>query len=145
MTDAALAEWIRAHNVCFEVSPHFEVYHHTKRQSACDLTLYALHPDHSVADPGGPENAEIWERLREIALRVLPADAHYDIDAFDAAYHLRPETLFAPEVELNLEIWPDEGGFAPVDEEVKHQVRAMEEALLRLGAQRKLWHEGRRR
>lgn len=145
MTDAALAEWVRAHNVCFEVSPHFEVYHHTKRQSACDLTLYALHPDHSVADPGGPENAEIWEHLRDIALRVLPKDTHYDIDPFDAAYHLRPETLFAPEVEFTLEIWPDEGGFAAVDDQVRQQVHRMEDALLGLGAQRKVWHEGRPR
>jgi hypothetical protein len=144
-TDAELSRWIRAHNVCFEVSPHFEILHHTKRQSACDLTLYALHPDRSVADPGGPENAKIWERLEEIALRVLPREAHYDIDPFDAAYHLRPETRFEPEVDLTVRIWPDQGGFAPVDEEVRHQVHAMEEALLRLGAQSKLWHQGRRR
>ncbi len=143
MTDNDLSRWIREHNVCFEVSPHFEIQHHAKRQSACDLTLYASHPDPSLTDPGGPENAAIWEALKQVALRVLPANAHYDIDPFDAAYHLRPETRFAPEVDLTVEIWPEGGGGAPVDEEVKRQVHSMEAALLTLGAQRKLWHEAR--
>lgn len=143
MTDSELSRWIHDHNVCFEASPHFEVLRHTKRQSACDLTLYARHPEQRVADPGGPVDAEIWERLRELALRVLPKDAHFDIDPLDAAYHLRPETSFEPEVDLTVEIWPHQGGFAPVDEEVVQQVHSMEAALLALGAQRKLWHEVR--
>jgi len=141
MNDAELSQWIRAHNVCYEVSPHFEVVQHTKRQAAYDLTLYAPHPDRSVADPGGSVNAEIWEQLREIALRVLPPDAHYDIDPFDAAYHLRAETRYQPEVDLNVEVWPHDG-LAPIDDQLRHQVRGMEEALLKLGAQPKVWHQG---
>lgn len=141
MNDAELSLWIRAHNVCYEVSPHFEVYHHAKRQAAYDLTLYAPQPDRSLADPGGSVNAEIWEQLREIALRVLPQDAHYDVDPFDAAYHLRPETRYEPEVDLNVEVWPHDG-FAPIDDRLRHQVRVMEEALLKLGVRPKVWHQG---
>jgi hypothetical protein len=140
MNDAELSQWIRAHNICYEVSPHFEVYQHAKRQAAYDLTLYAPRPEGTLADPASPANAETWEQLREIALRVLPQDAHYDIDPFDAAYHLRPETRYEPEVDLNVEVWPPEG-FAPVDEELRQQGRVIEEALLKLGAQPKVWHQ----
>ncbi len=139
LSDKELTAWIRDHSVCFEVSPHYEVYRHARRQVALDLTLFAQLPEHTVADAGDAESSETWGRLRDIALRVLPPDAHRDVEPFDAAYHLRPETLFEPEVEFNVEIWPDAAG--AVDDEVKGQVHAMEEALLRLGAQRKVWHQ----
>ncbi len=127
-----LADWVRAHHVCWDVAP-------SRRPGegghpGFELTLLALCGSRRGIDPARPECHATYERLAAIAARALPAAVPHHVEPYDAAVHLRPESAFAPEVELIVEAFPD-----PADAQ---GVRAsMEEALRRLGVKAKTWSE----
>jgi hypothetical protein len=139
--EAALRDWIREHKVTWETHPHYEMHAGGRVLVGMDLTLLARHPDPLHADPGCPECDAIHRALREIALAVVPQDEarfHVDIEPYRPALHMRPQTAWAPEIELDLEIYGSRT-FAPMDQDEEHYVREVEHGLLRLGAQARNW------
>jgi hypothetical protein len=135
-------EWIRANEVCWEITPHYEVHEHAPRQAGFDLRLFARRPAACTSDPGCPACAETHEQLRQIALAVLPDGVRYAIEPFDAAFHLRPENRWQPELDLVVEVLA--GGTSQTgDHSDRDHTRAVAEALSRRGARARVWHEAR--
>ncbi len=132
-----LRTWIREHRVCWELSPRFELHLHERVQVGFDLTLLARHPQGLGDGPGCRTCRRHYETLREIALAVVPKDegpTRCELTPFDASVHLRPETRWTPEIELNMAILHRAGTFNGVDEDERRCAAAMEERLRRLGA-----------
>ncbi len=140
--EEALRDWIRANEVCWEIAPHYEVHQRTRLPVGFDLTLFAKRPPACTSDPGCAACAEAHEALRAIALAVLPPDVHYAIEPFDAAFHLRPENRWEPELDLVVEVL-HEGTFETTDAGERDGTRAMTDALAQLGAQPRVWRKAR--
>jgi hypothetical protein len=137
-----LRAWIREHRVCWELAPRFEVHDHRRIQVGFDLTLLARHPASLRDEPGCEECYRHYETLREIAQIVLPKGIHptrCEFTPFDAAYHLRPETQWAPEIELTVEITHRDATFGDVDDDERRCAAEIEEGLRRLGARPRVW------
>ncbi len=134
--------WIREHRVCWELSPRVEFDQHRCVQVGFDLTLLARHPEALGDGPGCETCRRHYETLREIALAVVPKDegpTRCELTPFDASVHLRPETRWTPEIELNMAILHRDGTFNGVDEDERRCAAAMEERLRRLGARPRAW------
>lgn len=137
-----LRAWIREHRVCWELSPRVEFHQHQRVQVGFDLTLLARHPEALGDGPGCEVCRRHYETLREIALSVVPKAAgptSCEVDPFDASVHLRPETRWTPEIELNMAILHRDGTFSGVDEDERRCAAAIEEELRRLGARPRIW------
>ena len=138
--DETAQEWIRANEVCWEITPHYEIHEHTQRQAGFDLRLFARRPAACTSDPGCPACAQAHEQLRQIAFSVLPEGARYSLEPFDAAFHLRPENRWEPELDVVAEVLPR---LETADSGERDRMRAVGEALSRLGAQAPVWREPR--
>lgn len=139
--EPALREWIRAHQVTWELRSHFEFTGHQKVHAGFDLALFARHPQPLRDDPGCPECIRIHRALREVVAMALPASRSsggVSISPFVAVLAMRPESNWAPEVELDVEVFQP-GGVEPSDADEAECVHAMEDELRRLGAQPKSW------
>lgn len=136
--DGALRRWIRKHEVCFEVLPHYEVHERARLQVGFDLVLYGRRSRQCSSDPGCPECFKVYEGLKEVARRAMPPDVQHEIGPFDASFHLRPETRFEPEVMLVVEILHG-ATFEAADEAERQQAKDVSEALALLGAQHRVW------
>ena len=131
-----LRAWIREHRVCCELTPRVEVHQHERVRVGFDLTLLARHPEGLGDGPGCEICRQHYETLREIALAAVPKDAgpiRCQVDPFDASVHLRPETSWTPEIELNMAILHRDGTFDGVDDDERRCAAAIEEELRRLG------------
>ena len=140
--EETLREWVRANEVCWEIAPHYEVHEHVRLPVGFDLTLFARRPAACTSDPGCAACAEAHEVLREIALAVLPRDVHCEIEPFDAAFHLRPENRWEPELDLVVEVL-HEGTFETADAGERDRAKAVTDALVQLGAQPRVWRRAR--
>jgi hypothetical protein len=121
--------FVRSHEVCWEIAPHFELRDGRFRHVGFDLTLYAKVPG---TDPGSAAALEVHESLRHIASSVLPPGASWAVEPYDACLHLRPETEWAPEVQLRVRESEGET-FDPVGPGEAGRARAVGAALTRLG------------
>ncbi len=124
--------FVRRHEACWEIAPHFELLDGRFRHVGFDLVLHARI---AGTDPGAAGVAEVHETLRDIVLPLLPPDAHWQVEPFDASVHLRPETDWAPEVELRVGIRYGDGTFDLASPFEVKRVRAIGSALARLGLQ----------
>ncbi len=140
--DETVREWIRANQVCWEITPRYEVYEHAPRQAGFDLRLFARRPAACTSDPGCAACLAAHEQLRQIAQMVLPDGARYSIESFDAAFHLRPENRWQPELDLVVEVLPG-GTSENTEHSERERTRAVAEALSQRGARARVWHEGR--
>jgi hypothetical protein len=125
-----LEDWIRTCHVCWDIEPlrpRMDGGH-----PGFELSLLAR--CEGALDPAGKSCQEAYERLVEIVRRVLPPEAPCHLEAFDTAVHLRPESAFAPEVELVVEVFPE----AAAALHVQPSVRA---ALGRLGVRAHAWSD----
>jgi len=133
---AHLRDWVRQHEMSWEIGPHLELVHHQKLQIGWELRLHAQVPE--GIDPGTPRTDLVHERLREIVAHVLPEGLRYDVEPFDSAFHLRPENDFEPEVELLVMIFRSQPT-EDVREEEKAPLQEMGRRLAALGARDKVW------
>jgi hypothetical protein len=133
--ERALRAWVREHEVCGEVSPHFEVHEGRKLHVGYRLTLWARGCPRCGMDPGCECVPALHEGLERIAAQVLPAEAQARIEPFEVAFHLRPETSWAPEVELDAEVLRGET-FEPPDEVERRYPARMRARLKSLGIER---------
>ena len=128
--------------MCWEMAPRFELHGRQRIQVGFDLTLLARHSKATVDAPGCDECYGHYAVLSEIAVLVLPKGGHPTqcaFSAFDAAHHLRPETRWAPEVQLTIEITHRVDTFGGVDDDERRCGAQIEEALRRLGVRPKVW------
>lgn len=140
--EQTLRRWIRDHKICWELSPLVEMPDHQKVQVGYELRLFARHTAGVKADPGCHECVDLFEKLRAIAMSVLPREVRpttYDVESFDASWHLRPETQWTPEVQLVLRIVHRGGYFRPADPCESRCAKEIQDRLRELGAQEKVW------
>ena len=142
MDERGLRDWILEYRVCFELSPHFEIYRHQKLQVGFEVALFARPRKSAFAEPGGDEAWRLFEGLREVLAAVMPSGVEYAVRPFDVSFHLRTASVWRPEVQLVAEILHG-GTFAPVDDEERGRAQALRRALLRLGVAEGAWPEAR--
>jgi hypothetical protein len=142
MDAEGLRAWIREHRVCWELSPHVEVHEHSRVQVGFDLTLSARHPEGLADGPGCQICRRHYETLCEIAQAAVPKDEQATrcvFAPFDASVHLRPETRWTPEIELNVAILHRDATFTDIDDDERRCAAQIEQELRRLGAQPGTW------
>jgi hypothetical protein len=136
----ATRSWAKEHKAAWEVEPLFEMRAAAKVQVGYELDLYARLP-------AGLPTAEqaftgLWDRLREIAESLLPLVGEQvlmDVEPFEAAGRLRPETGFAPEVLLQARLSHASDYFAPAGDQDRNRLRPLEERLTELGLRARCW------
>lgn len=137
--DANLARWIEERRVCYEVSPLREMDHGRALQVGYELTLFA---DAGHDDPGSAALHALHERLQEVVTAVLPPDVRptsYVFEPFDGSWHLRPQTRWHPEVELQVRLVHREGYLRPSDACESRCLREIQDGLRRAGVREKAW------
>ncbi len=133
-TDAETQQWARANKASWELRPLVEMHEGQRVQVGFELELYARLPDLSSEEESPME--ALWNRLREIAESlpaVLAKGARIEVEPFEAADRLRPETGFAPEVMLQARLFHAADYFAPVGEADRQQLKLLEGRLSALG------------
>jgi hypothetical protein len=136
-------EWAREAKAAWEVSPLIEMERGEQVQVGFELSLYARAPaslppgsDHEAADEA------TWDRLREIAESLVPLageDARLEVDPFEAAARLRPETQFAPETLLSARLFHGSDLLAPVRPGDRERIKPVEDRLHELGLKPRSW------
>jgi len=135
--------WAEQNKAAWELAPLVEMHRGQRVQVGFELELYARIP---IGIAAGDERQEavvaIWDRLRQIAESIAPeepAHSRLDVEAFDAAGRLRPETGFAPEVLLKARIFHASDYFEPASADERRLLRPLEERLRELGLRPKSW------
>lgn len=144
--ETTLKEWVRQHRVAWELGPWQELVERRPLVVGFELRLFGQHRPHSGAVLGCPQCVSLHEKLRSIALAVLPHEhrpTKYEVEPFAAALHLRPESQWTPEVQLTVRIVHRDGYLLPLDECEKRCADEIQRALRRLGVQPKSWSETR--
>jgi hypothetical protein len=135
--------WAQQNRVAWELSPLIEMRRGTQVQVGFELELWARIP--VEIPPSGERQAAVealWDRLREIAESLLPlagSDGRIDVDPFEAAARLRPETQFTPEVLLSARLFHGSDLLAPVEPGDRERLKPLEERLSELGLKAGRW------
>ena len=80
--------------------------------------------------------------MREIAESLVPlagTDARLEVDPFEAAARLRPETQFAPEILLSARLFHGSDLLAPVEAGDRERLKPLEDRLHELGLKPRSW------
>jgi hypothetical protein len=135
--------WAQEAKAAWELAPLLEQRKDDRIQVGFELTLYARMP---AGAPPGPERQaaveRLWDRLRDVAESLLPlagADARIEVDPFEAAARLRPETQFAPEILLSARVFHGADLLVPVREGDREQLKPLEDRLHELGLKARSW------
>ena len=109
--------WAQQAKAAWEVTPLVEMERGSPIQVGFELSLYARVPTDL---PPGPDreaaDEALWDRMRTIAESLVPlagTDARVEVDPFEAAARLRPETQFAPEILLTARLFHGSDLLAP--------------------------------
>ncbi len=135
--------WAQQAKAAWEVSPLIEMERGAQVQVGFELELYARVPTEIPLSGERRDAIEaLWDRLRAIAESLLPlagADARLEVDPFDAAARLRPETQFAPEVLLSARLFHGPNLLAPIQPGDRERLKPVEERLHELGLKARNW------
>ncbi len=140
-TDAETQQWARENKAAWELRPLVEMHEGQRLQVGFELDLYArVTADLSASAEDQLET--LWRRLRDIAESlpaVLAKGARIEVEPFEAADRLRPETGFAPEVLLQARLFHASDYFAPVGDADRQQMKPLEDRLSALGLRQRSW------
>jgi hypothetical protein len=129
--------WAAQVKAAWELAPLIEMERGAQVQVGFELSLFARVPADVPADPERQAAIErIWDRLREVAESLLPlagADGRLEVDPFEAAARLRPETQFAPEVLLSARLFHGSDLLAPMEPGERERLKPLEDRLHELG------------
>lgn len=117
--EAMLKRWVQQHRVSWELGPWQEMVDRQVTTVGFELRLFGQHEPQVHPSPGCHQCVPLRERLRAIALAALPKEhrpTRYDIEPFDASFHLRSESRRRSEVQLTVHIVHREGFLRPLDE-----------------------------
>jgi hypothetical protein len=135
--------WAAQAKAAWEVTPLIQLERGTQVQVGFELSLFARVP---TEIPPGPERQaaveRLWDRLREVAESLLPlagADGRIEVDPFEAAARLRPETQFAPEVLLSARLFHGSDLLVPVQAGDRERLKPLEDRLHDLGLKARSW------
>ena len=135
--------WAQQSKAAWEVTPLIEMEKGSAVQVGFELSLFARVP---TDQPPGPEREAavegLWDRMREIAESLAPlagADARVEVDPFDEATRLRPETQFAPEILLSARLFHGSNLLAPVEPGDRELLKPLEDRLHELGLKPRRW------
>jgi len=146
-SEATLKEWVRQHRVTWELGAWQELVEHRSMTVGFELRLFGRHGPHSGANPGCQQCVSLHEKLRAIAFAAFPKEhrpTKYELEPFDASFHLRPESQWKPEVQLTVHIVHRDGYLRPLDECEKRCAEEIQKALRALGVQPKSWSDSRK-
>jgi hypothetical protein len=135
--------WAEQAKAAWEVTPLIELEKGVQVQVGFQLTLFARMP--TDLPPGDERQAaveKLWDRMREIAESLLPlagADARVEVDPYEAAARLRPETQFAPEILLSARLFHGSNLLAPVQAGDRERLKPIEDRLHELGLKPRSW------
>ena len=135
--------WAEEVKAAWEVTPLIEMEKGSPVQVGFELSLFARVPND--VPPGTDPQAAVealWDRMREIAESLLPLagpDARIEIDPFEAAARLRPETQFAPEVLLSARLYHGSNLLQPVRAGDRELLKPLEDRLHDLGLKPRTW------
>ena len=135
--------WAAQVKAAWELTPLVEMERGEQVQVGFELGLYARAPGDVATDLVRQTVLEdLWERLRQIAESLVSfagADGRLDVDPFDAAARLRPETDFAPEVLLSARLFHGSDLLVPVEPGDRARLKPLEERLNELGLRSRSW------
>jgi hypothetical protein len=135
-------EWVARHKVCWELSPLREmVKGEGLRQTGLEIVLLAQIPLTGDTRRNEAEAVESYRGAEWIAQHVMPPEVeglHCQVEGFDHAAHLRPETQFAPEIAARIRI--DVGPRAD-PRKVQEITLGIEQRLKGLGVQNRVWKQ----
>jgi hypothetical protein len=129
--------WAQQAKAAWEVTPLIELEKGVQVQVGFELSLYARMP--TDIPPGDDRQAAVealWDRMREIAESLLPlagADARVEVDPYEAAARLRPETQFAPEILLSARLFHGSNLLEPAKPGDRERLKPIEDRLHELG------------
>ena len=135
--------WARQVMAAWEVTPLIEMHRGAQVQVGFELSLYARVPVN--LPPGAAREAAvegIWDRMREIAeslVLLAGTDARIEVDPFEAAARLRPETQFAPEILLSARLFHGSDLLVPVRTGDRELLKPVEDRLHELGLKPRSW------
>ena len=135
--------WAQQAKAAWELTPLIEMEEGAPVQVGFELELYARVPTEIPLSGERPDAGEaLWDRLREIAESLLPlagADARIEVDPFEAATRLRPETQFTPEILLSARLFHGADLLVPVEEGDRERLKPLEDRLHELGLKARSW------
>jgi hypothetical protein len=135
--------WAAQAKAAWEFTPLIEMERGVQVQVGFELNLFARVPTEvPVGEKRQAAVARIWDRLREIAESLLPlagADGRIEVDPFEAAARLRPETQFAPEVLLSARLFHGADLLAPIQPGDRERLKPLEDRLHELGLRARSW------
>jgi hypothetical protein len=135
--------WAQQSKAAWEVTPLVEMERGSQVQVGFELSLFARVP--TDVPPGSEGDAAfeaLWDRLRGIAESLVPLagkHARIEVDPFEAAARLRPETQFAPEILLSARLFHGSDLLAPVKPGERERLRPLEDRLHELGLKPRSW------
>jgi hypothetical protein len=129
--------WAAEVKAAWEITPLVEMERGTPLQVGFELDLYARVPSGIAAGPGRLAAVErLWDRLRDVAESLRPLigpDGRVELDPFDAAARLRPQTQFAPEILLSARLFHGPDLLAPMEPGERKRLKPLEDRLRELG------------
>jgi hypothetical protein len=135
--------WAQEAKAAWELRPLVDQQKGERIQVGFEIDLYARLP---IDVPPGPQrqaSAErLWDRLREIAEQLLPVagvDGRLEVDPYEAAARLRPETQFAPEMLLTARLFHGSDHRVAVKEGDRERLKPLEDRLHDLGLKPHSW------
>jgi hypothetical protein len=135
--------WAQQAKAAWEVTPLIEMERGAQVQVGFELSLFARVPVDLPPDSDREAAVErIWDRMRDIAESLVPLagkDARLEVDPFEAAARLRPETQFAPEVLLSARLFHGSDLLAPVRTGDRERLKPLEDRLHDLGLKSRSW------
>jgi len=135
--------WAQKAKAAWEVTPLIEMERGAPVQVGFELSLYARVPDDLPPGPDREAATErIWDRMREIAESLVPlagTDARVEVDPFEAADRLRPETQFTPEILLTARLFHGSDLLQPIEPGEREQLKPLEDRLHELGLKPRSW------
>jgi hypothetical protein len=140
---AGTRSWAEANRAAWELGPLVVLEQGQPVTIGYELQLFARVPT------GLPPSAEreraviaVWDRLNEIAGSLAPLlgeAGRSEVEPWDAASRLRPETEYAPEVLLVARLYHAKNALAPATDADRERVRALEQHLAGLGLRQRSW------
>ena len=135
--------WAQQSKAAWEVTPLVEMERGRQVQVGFELSLFARVP--IDLPPGADRQAAaeaLWDRMRTLAeslVALAGADARLEVDPYEAAARLRPETQFAPEILLSARLFHGSDLLAPMKPGERERLRPLEDRLHELGLKPRSW------
>ncbi len=139
-----LREFIRTHQVCYDVWPELVYVDGIQRQTGFAIELCGTHEHPEHVSPGCHECHVVNRRLAELGAAVIPrenTDSRYPIEPFDPVIRYPSKRQMRPEVQVTIRIAHKHDFLSPLDDCERRCLSAISRRLEGLGVGRGSFHE----